>query len=204
MSAYFGFLKLCRPQPGETVVVSGAAGAVGSLVGQIGKIMGCTVIGIAGNDAKCDWLTKTLGFDYAINYKTDEVARKLKEFAPDGIDCYFDNVGGELSSIVIGAMCLFGRIAVCGSVSTYNADEEPLVRQFLGDFVAKQLSMEGFLTARFVDIWTEGVEQMRQWVLDGRIKYGETITVGFENMPQALIGMLRGDNTGKAIVKTSL
>lgn len=184
-------------------MVSGAAGAVGSIVGQIGKIKGCTVIGIAGTDAKCDWITKTLGFDFAINYKTDAVAQKLKEYAPDGVDCYFDNVGGELSSIVIGAMRQFGRIAVCGSVSSYNCADEPLVRQFLGDFVAKQLTMEGFLTARFADIWTEGVEQMRQWVLDGRIKYGETKTIGFEKMPQALIGMLRGDNTGKSIVQTN-
>lgn len=119
-TAYFGLLEICQPKAGEIVVVSGAAGAVGTIVGQIAKIKGCKVIGIAGSDDKCKWLTKEMGFDHAINYKTDNVSEVLKKYAPDGVDCYFDNVGGGLSSIVIHQMRDFGRISVCGSISSYN------------------------------------------------------------------------------------
>lgn len=119
-TAYFGFLEICKPKEGEVVVVSGAAGAVGSIVGQLAKIKGCKVIGIAGSDDKCAWLTEEMGFDHAINYKTEAVADVLKKYAPDGVDCYFDNVGGGLSSIVINSMREFGRISVCGSISSYN------------------------------------------------------------------------------------
>lgn len=120
-TAYFGFLDLCQPKEGEVVVVSGAAGAVGTIVGQIAKIKGCKVIGIAGSADKCEWITKDLGFDHAINYKTEDVRELLKKYAPDGVDCYFDNVGGRLSSIVIEQMRDFGRISVCGSISSYNS-----------------------------------------------------------------------------------
>lgn len=120
-TAYFGLLELCQPKEGEVVVVSGAAGAVGTIVGQIAKIKGCKVIGIAGSDDKCAWLTEELGFDHAINYKTEAVGELLKKYAPKGVDCYFDNVGGGLSSIVIGEMRDFGRISVCGSISSYNS-----------------------------------------------------------------------------------
>lgn len=131
-TAYFGFLEICKPKEGEIVVVSGAAGAVGSIVGQIAKIKGCKVIGIAGSDDKCAWLTKEMGFDHAINYKTEAVAEVLKKYAPDGIDCYFDNVGGGLSSIIINGMREFGRISVCGSISSYNLP----VNKFLPFFLA--------------------------------------------------------------------
>lgn len=120
-TSYFGLLEICQPKAGEVVVVSGAAGAVGTIVGQIAKIKGCKVIGIAGSDDKCAWLTKELGFDHAINYKTEAVGELLKKYAPDGVDCYFDNVGGGLSSIVIEKMRDFGRISVCGSISSYNS-----------------------------------------------------------------------------------
>lgn len=120
-TAYFGLLELCKPKEGETVVVTGAAGAVGSVVGQIAKIKGCKVIGFAGSQEKCDYLVKELGFDYAFNYKTDDIKESLKKAAPKGVDCYFDNVGGEISSTIIGHMNLYGRIAVCGSISAYNS-----------------------------------------------------------------------------------
>lgn len=202
-TAYFGFLEICKPKAGETVVVSGAAGAVGTIVGQIAKIKGCKVIGIAGTDEKCAWIKKDLGFDHAINYKTEAVAEVLKKCAPDGVDCYFDNVGGGISSIVISQMREFGRISVCGSISSYNLpiSEWPKVPILQPAFIFKQLKMEGFIVTRWWDRWFEGISQLKEWIDDDKIKYRETVTNGFENMPQALINMLQGQNFGKAIVK---
>lgn len=202
-TAYFGFLDICQPKRGEVVVVSGAAGAVGSLVGQIAKIIGCTVIGIAGSDGKCEWLTKEMGFDYAINYKTASIDEELKRVAPDGVDCYFDNVGGETSTIVLSRMRLFGRVSVCGSTSSYNLpmNEWPKMPIFQPLLIHKQLSMQGFLFTRFLTKWFDGIGQMKMWTEQGKLKYRETITNGFENMPQALIDMLDGKNYGKAVVK---
>jgi prostaglandin reductase 1 len=199
-TAYFGFLEICQPKEGETVVVSGAAGAVGSLVGQIAKIKGCKVVGIAGSDKKCRWLEKELGFDKAINYKTANVSNALKEAAPKGYDCYFDNVGGEISQAVIEQMKLFGRISVCGAISGYN-DQKIVVPAIQAFFIWKQLKMEGFIVHRWIDRWMEGVTQMLEWINSGKIKTEETVTEGFQNMPQAFIDMLNGNNTGKAIVK---
>lgn len=203
-TAYFGFLKICQPKPGETVVVSGAGGAVGSLVGQIAKLKGCKVIGIAGTNDKCNWLTKELGFDYAINYKTANMAEELKKSAPDGVDCYFDNVGGDISAMVINRMNQFGRISVCGAIATYNSTNNPVVPSLQPIFVFKQLKMEGFLVHQYIGEWFDGIKQMSEWVQAGKIKAKETETVGFENLPQALISMLRGENTGKAIVRSAL
>lgn len=202
-TAYFGFLEICKPKAGETVVVTGAAGAVGSLVGQIAKIKGCRVIGFAGSDEKCDWIKNELGFDIAINYKNGDMKKAIKEAAPDGVDCYFDNVGGQLSSIILKQMKLFGRVSVCGSISSYNlkVDDWPMVPHIQPDFINKQVKMEGFVVSRWADRWLEGLTQNYKWIAEGKIKYQETVTDGFENMPQALIGILRGENTGKAIVK---
>lgn len=202
-TAYFGFLEICKPKEGDVVVVSGAAGAVGNLVGQIAKVKGCKVIGIAGSDDKCAWLTKEIGFDHAINYKTESVGDVLKGYAPDGVDCYFDNVGGGISSIVISQMREFGRISVCGSISSYNLPiaEWPKVPILQPSFVFNQLKMEGFLVTRWWNKWFDGIDQLKQWTDEGKLKYRETVTDGFENMPQALIDMLQGQNTGKAVVK---
>lgn len=198
-SAYFGFLEVCRPKSGETVVVSGAAGAVGNIVGQIGKIKGCKVIGLAGSDDKCRWLEE-IGFDHAINYKTADIAKELLQAAPEGIDCYFDNVGGEISAIVKKQMRHFGRIACCGTISMYNGS--PIqVEDPQRDFVWKQLVQEGFSVHRWTDRWFEGIKQNLAWIHEGKLKYRETITEGFENMPQAFIDMMKGGNIGKAIVK---
>lgn len=203
ITAYFGFIDICKPKPNEVVVVSGAAGAVGHLVGQIAKNIGCKVIGIAGSDEKCAWLTNEIGFDHAINYKTESIDQVLKMFAPDGVDCYFDNVGGEISSSVIYQMREFGRISVCGSISAYNtpmADwpREPILQPI---FVFKELKMEGFLCTRYWSKWFDGIEQLKEWTDEGKLKYRETITNGFENMPKALIDMFHGQNFGKSVVK---
>lgn len=202
-TAYFGLLDICKPQTGEVVVVTGAAGAVGSLVGQIAKIKQCKVIGLAGSDDKCNWLLNDLGFDVAINYKTANVADELRKAAPDGVDCYFDNVGGELSSLIMKQMRDFGRISICGSISSYNLStaELPRVPILQPLFVTRQLAMEGFIVTRFKSRYQEGTSQLLKWIEAGQLKYEETVTDGFENMPNALIDMLRGNNTGKAVVK---
>merc|ERR1719244_29377 len=195
-TAFFGLTEICRPVKGETVVVSGAAGAVGSLVGQIAKIKGCTVIGFAGTDDKCDWL-RELGFDYAFNYKTAGVAESLAEAAPNGVDCYFDNVGGEMSVAVIEAMNIRGRVAVCGAISHYNeAGGYSKVTDILPLTIGKQIRVEGFTAHRWSGKrWGEGVQAMAGWVLKGDIKPRETVVEGFESMPQALMGLFTGANT---------
>ncbi|XP_059607982.1 prostaglandin reductase 1-like [Phlebotomus argentipes] len=205
-TAYFGLLELCKPQAGETVVVSGAAGAVGSLVGQIAKIKGCRVVGIAGGPEKCAWLTKDLGFDSAIDYKAQDVRGALKEAAPKGVDCYFDNVGGEISSAVIRQMNQFGRISVCGSISSYNDDPKswPKVPHVQPELVFKQLKMEGFIVTRWLHRWMEGISAMKQWMKEGKVKSHETFTEGFENLPRAFIDMMAGKNVGKAVVKAKM
>jgi len=202
-TAYFGLLEMCRPKAGEVVVVTGAGGAVGSLVGQLAKLKGCQVIGFTGTDAKCNWLKNELRFDRAINYKSANVKGELRAAAPDGIDCYFDNVGGELSSVIMNQMRQYGRIAVCGAISSYNTPfaQWPKLPILQPLFVTKELKMEGFIVTRYNDRWMEGITKLAQWVAQGKIKYEETITNGFENTPQALIDLLRGKNTGKAVVK---
>ncbi|KAJ8722176.1 hypothetical protein PYW08_004578 [Mythimna loreyi] len=202
-TAYFGFKDICQPKARETVVVSGAAGAVGSHVGQIAKILGCRVIGFAGTDEKCEWLVKELGFDYAANYKTTDLSKFLKESAPNGVDCYFDNVGGEISSTVMAQMNQYGRIAVCGAISSYNeTDPEKRKATIIQPFVVgKQLKIEGFQVNRFADRTIEGINQNLKWVKEGKLKYNEHITEGFESAVEAFIGLFRGDNIGKSLVK---
>lgn len=204
MTAYFGLLDICKPQPGETVVVSGAAGAVGSLVGQIAKINRCRTVGIAGSDGKVDWLVNELGFDAAFNYKTAEnYVGALKEFCPNGIDCYFDNVGGAITDAVFPVLNPKARISVCGQISQYNAlKPEPGLR-ILIYLLTKQARAEGFLVYQFADRYPEAVAQMAKWIKEGKLKYREQIVEGFENTPGAFIGLLKGDNTGKMLVKVA-
>jgi leukotriene B4 12-hydroxydehydrogenase/15-oxo-prostaglandin 13-reductase len=202
MTAYFGFLDLCQPKAGETVVVSGAAGAVGSLVGQIAKIQGCRAVGIAGRDDKIRYIVDDLGFDAAFNYKTTpDYAAKLKELCPNGIDCYFDNVGGAISDAVFTLLNPFGRVSVCGQISQYNhAKPEPGPR-LPGQILVRQLKVEGFIVTRFQDRWPQGIAQMARWIQEGKIRYHEDIVQGFEKTPRAFIDMLEGKNTGKMLVK---
>jgi leukotriene B4 12-hydroxydehydrogenase/15-oxo-prostaglandin 13-reductase len=202
MTAYFGFLDLCQPKAGETVVVSGAAGAVGSIVGQIAKIQGCRVIGIAGGDDKVDYVVGELGFDAAFNYKTNpDYYGKLKELAPQGIDCYFDNVGGAISDAVFPQLNTFARVSVCGQISQYNLQKPEPGPRLLGYILVKQVRVEGFIVTRFAPRFGEGFAQMAQWLKEGKLKYREETMEGFENMPKAFIAMLHGANTGKMVVK---
>ncbi|XP_060546396.1 prostaglandin reductase 1 [Pantherophis guttatus] len=201
LTAYFGLLELCRPKPGDTVLVNSAAGAVGNVVGQIAKIKGCKVVGTAGSDKKLDYL-KELGFDEVFNYKSvKSLEQALRDASPDGYDCYFDNVGGEFSSIVLEQMNTFGRIAVCGAISLYNDTQlkkGPFVQV---PMITKQLYMEGFLVTRWDNRRDEGINAILKWIQEGKIKFREDITKGFENMPAAFMGMLKGDNFGKAVVE---
>ena len=201
MTAYFGFLDICKPKAGETVLVSGAAGAVGSLVGQIAKIKGCRAVGVAGTDDKVAWIVNELGFDAAFNYKTTEnYVAKLKELCPSGIDCYFDSVGGAVTDAVLPLLNVRARISICGQISQYNATKPELGVRPYSYLLTKQARAEGFIISQFMDRFAEGIPQMAQWIKEGRIKYRETIVEGFENMPRALIGVLQGDNTGKMVV----
>ncbi|XP_046959796.1 prostaglandin reductase 1-like [Vanessa cardui] len=203
LSAYFAFLEVCQPKAGETVVVTGAAGAVGSVVGQIAKIKGCKVIGFAGSDDKVEWLEKELGFDKAFNYKTADVQKELKAAAPNGVDSYFDNVGGEISSIIIGQMNKRGRVVVCGSISSYNEDQTKLPKATIlqPSILGNELRIEGFLIPSYIDRWPEGIEQLITWIKNGQLKPTEHVTVGFDKIFDAFVGMLAGENIGKAVVK---
>ena len=202
LAAYFGLLDICHPQPGETVVVSGAAGAVGSLVGQIAKIKRCRVIGITGSDEKVSYLTKEMGFDAAFNYKTtSDYEAKLREIAPNGIDIYFDNVGGRITDAAILRLNQRGRVAVCGQISQYNSDTPDVGPRWLGQLIGKQAKVEGFLVRQFTDRFEDGYRQLGTWLRDGKIHYRESIVEGIENAPKAFIGMLEGRNLGKQLVK---
>ncbi|MDQ6760182.1 MAG: NADP-dependent oxidoreductase [Acidobacteriota bacterium] len=201
MTAYFGFLDLCNPKQGETVLVSGAAGAVGSVVGQIAKIKECRTVGIAGGDDKIAYL-KDLGFDAAFNYKrTEDYTAKLKELCPKGIDCYFDNVGGSISDAVFPLLNNFARVSICGQISQYNLEKPEPGPRLLSYILVKQARVEGFIVTRFASRFREGFEQMAKWLSEGKLKYHEQIVEGFENTPKAFIGMLQGENTGKMLVK---
>jgi leukotriene B4 12-hydroxydehydrogenase/15-oxo-prostaglandin 13-reductase len=202
MTAYFGFLDICKPKPGETVLVSGAAGAVGSLVGQIAKIKGCRAVGIAGTDDKVDWMVKELGFDAAFNYKsTSDYGAKLKELCPNGIDCYFDNVGGAITDAVFPQMNVYGRMSICGQISQYNLEKPEPGPRILSFVLVKQIKVEGFIVFRFQEKYPEGITQMAAWLREGKLKHREEVVDGFQNTVKAFIGMLKGDNTGKMLVK---
>jgi NADPH-dependent curcumin reductase CurA len=202
MTAYFGLLEICHPRAGETVVVSSSGGAVGAIVGQIAKIEGCRVIGIAGSDEKTKWLTGELGFDAAINYKTSpNLAAELAELCPRGIDVYFDNVGGVTTDAVLALINRKARISLCGQISQYNAPAPEMGPRLLGVLIEKQARMEGFLVFQFGQKMKSAQTRMAQWLKSGKLKYRETITKGIENAPKAFIGMLRGENIGKQLVQ---
>lgn len=203
LTAYFGLLEIGRPQTGETVVVSGAAGAVGSLVGQIAKIKGCRAVGIAGADEKIAYLTGGLGFDGAFNYKTtSDYYEKLRELCPNGVDVYFDNVGGEITDAVFRLINTKARVSICGQISQYNLEKPEMgPRLILTMLLVKQARAEGFLVFQFLDRYQEGLSQMAQWIKEGKLKYKEDIEEGIENTPRAFMAMLKGRNIGKQLVK---
>ncbi|XP_006027767.1 prostaglandin reductase 1 [Alligator sinensis] len=201
LTAYFGLFEICRIKPGDILLVNSAAGAVGTVVGQLAKIGGCKVVGCAGSDKKVAYL-KQIGFDEAFNYKTvGSLEEALRKASPSGYDCYFDNVGGEFSDIALRQMKKYGRIAVCGAISLYN-DKEPQKGPYVQvPMIYQELCMEGFIVSRWNNRREEGLKALLKWVVEGKIKYHEDITEGFENMPAAFMGMLKGDNFGKAILK---
>jgi NADPH-dependent curcumin reductase CurA len=202
MTAYFGLNEVAQVRPGETVVISAAAGAVGHLAGQIARLLGSRVVGIAGSAAKCDWLTGELGFAAAIDYKSGALEADLKQACPDGIDVYFDNVGGEMLEAVLAQMNLHGRIACCGAVGSYDRGQPaPGVRGVPFQLVVKRLSMRGFIVSDFFGQAAQARACLQGWVEDGSLKVAEDIVEGFENLPAALVGLLKGDNRGKRMVK---
>ncbi len=201
MTAYFGVTELCAPKAGETVLVSAAAGAVGSAAGQIAKILGCRVVGTAGTAGKIEYV-KSLGFDAVLNYHTDRpYAETLARMCPHGIDCYFENVGGELADAVFPLMNTWGRVAVCGQISQYNDRSRDIGPRPLTEILVKQLRVEGFIVSRWARRFPEGRRQMALWLKEGRLQYRETIYEGLENAPRAFIGLFHGENMGKALVR---
>jgi NADPH:quinone reductase len=202
LTAYFGLLEICRPQPGETVLISGAAGAVGSVAGQIARIKRCRAVGTAGSDDKVRFLTDELGFAGAFNYKqyTDYDAM-LRELCPNGIDVYFDNVGGAITDAAIQRLNNRARVAVCGQSSQIDSDTPAMGPRWLGQLIAKQAKVEGFLVRQFANRFDEAYRQLAAWLHDGKIRYREDVVTGLENAPRAFIGMLQGRNIGKQLVK---
>ncbi len=202
MTAYFGLLEVGRPKPGETVVVSAASGAVGQVVGQIAKIMGCRTVGIAGGPAKCAFAKDALGFDACVDYKAEkDLDAALRMTCPDGVDVYFDNVGGVVSDAVLRSLNFFARVALCGSISQYNASAPEMGPRLLGSFVGKRVSMRGFIVSDFADRYGPARRQVVEWIRAGRIQYREDLVEGIEKAPRAFIGLLRGENFGKLLVK---
>ncbi|WP_462411744.1 NADP-dependent oxidoreductase [Neobacillus sp. Marseille-QA0830] len=202
LTAYLGLTLIGQPKEGETVVVSGASGAVGMIVGQIAKLKGCRVVGIAGADDKCRYLTDELGFDAAINYKTAEKLRKaLKEACPDGVDVYFDNVGGKVSDAVMSLINFQSRTIICGQISQYNLEMPELGPRVAGQLLTTSSLMKGFIVSDYAEHNKEGLLQLSQWLKEGKIKYRENIVEGFENTVDAFLGLFRGDNIGKQLVK---
>jgi NADPH-dependent curcumin reductase CurA len=202
LTAYFGLLHVGKPREGETVVVSAAAGSVGSIVGQIAKIKGCHVVGIAGGKDKCHWLTSELGFDAAVDYKDGATFKALRAAAPKGIDVYFDNVGGDILEACIAQMNNRGRIACCGAISQY--DGVPSAhgpRGVPGLIVVKRLIMQGFIVMDYMDQSQQALAELQSWVASGKLKVQEDVISGLENTPAALIGLLAGENRGKRMVR---
>ena len=203
LTAYFGLLDVGRPKAGETLVVSGAAGAVGSIVGQIGKIVGCRVVGIAGSDAKCAWLTDELGLDAAINYKSENVGRRLHKLCPDGIDVIFENVGGEILDAELRWINNVARVVICGLISGYNSTE-PVPGPYLFPMVLiRRARVEGFIVMDYLDRAAEAVQQMGEWHAEGKLQYRVDVYDGLETAPRNINRLFDGSHDGKLIIKVS-
>jgi NADPH-dependent curcumin reductase CurA len=202
LTAYFGLLDIGKPKEGETVVVSGAAGAVGMTVCQIAKIKGCRVVGIAGSDEKNQYLRDELGVDAVINYKTaEDMVAAFKEACPNGVDVYFDNVGGAVSDAVLPVLNDRARIVICGQISIYNLDKIDVGLRPQTSLLVHSALMQGFIINQYAPRFAEGVGRLAQWLTSGQLKHIETIVEGFENTPQAFIGLFSGENLGKQVVK---
>lgn len=201
LTAYFGLLRVGKPEPGDTLLVSGAAGAVGSVTGQLGKIMGCRTIGIAGGQAKCDWLVDEVGYDAAIDYKNDSVKARLKELAPQGINVFFDNVGGVALNDALGRIARHARVVICGGISRYEQETLPPGPTNYFNIVFRQATMEGFLLSGYEREHQQAIERLTDWIRGGQIKYKEDVQEGFENIPSTLLRLFSGKNFGKQLLR---
>ena len=202
LTAYLGLTQIGKPVAGETIVISGAAGAVGSVVGQIAKILGLHVIGIAGTDEKVTMLKDKFGFDAGINYNTSkDINADIKKLAPNGVDIYFDNVGGPISDAVLFNINRFARIIICGAISVYNETEIPTSLSVQPFLVKNSALMQGFIVSNYADKFPEAMQHLSGWLSEGKLTYSETIVNGFENIPNAFIDLFEGKNKGKMIVK---
>lgn len=203
MTAYFGLLDVGNPQPGETVVVSGAAGAVGTVTGQIAKIKGCRVIGIAGGKEKCDFVVDELGFDAAIDYKSEDIRAALKEYCPKGINVYFDNVGGEILDLVLTRLARGARIVICGAISQYNSEGGMQGPSNYMSLLVNRARMEGFVVFDYADRYMDAAMEMAGWMAEGKLKTREDIVEGFETFPETLLKLFKGENIGKLVLKVT-
>lgn len=202
LTAYFGLMDIGKPKQGESLVVSGAAGAVGSIVGQIGKILGLHVVGIAGTDEKIEMLKEKFGFDAGINYKTTEnMKNAIAAACPDGVDIYFDNVGGEISDAVLFSINKHARIIVCGAISVYNETSPPTGLSVQPFLVKNTALMQGFLISDYAPQFLQAIQVLAGWLQEGKLRHEETIVEGFENIPQAFLDLFSGKNKGKMVVK---
>ena len=201
LTAYFGLLEVGKPRAGETVLVSAAAGAVGSVVGQIARMQGCRVVGMAGTDDKCAWLTEELGFDAAINYRDcGDYSAAIAAACPDGVDVYFDNVGGDILDAALANMNKHGRVAVCGWISTYNAAELPPLKN-LWQLVAESVTMQGFVVLDYLERFPEGIAQLAEWVMTGQLQFREEIVDGLDEVLPTFLRLFDGSNQGKLVIR---
>jgi NADPH-dependent curcumin reductase CurA len=201
LTAYFGLLDLGQPKPGETVVVSGAAGATGSIAGQIARLKGCKVIGIAGGPDKCAWLTKEAHFDAAIDYKRENVGARLAQLAPQGVDVFFDNVGGDILDAVLAQIRMKARVVLCGGISAYNEVEPPPGPRNLMNLVIQRARMEGFIVIDYAARFGAAREELKRWVDAGELVHQEDIVTGIERAPEALLRLFTGKNLGKQLIQ---
>ena len=199
VTAWYGLMDICQPKPGETVVVTAASGAVGSVVGQLAKLKGCRAVGIAGGAEKCRYVVDELDFDACVDYKAGNLWKDIKAATPNGIDCLFENVGGEIFDVLLGRMNAFSRIALCGLIAQYNSEPYPMKN--IGSVLMNRIRMQGFIVSEHMERWPVALAELGQGVATGKIKYRETVAQGLENAPQAFIGLLKGANLGKQLVK---
>ncbi len=205
LTAYFGIMDIGRPKPGETVVISGAAGAVGIVAGQIAKLQGAAVVGIAGGEEKCTLLTDQFGFDSTVDYKKSKSLRKdIAAACPNGVDVYFDNVGGEITDAVVANLNNHSRFVLCGQISQYNNTRISTGPAILPVFLTRSVRLQGFIVGNYSDQFDDAMKQLTEWVSDGKLKYTETIINGFDKLPEAFISLFSGKNQGKMLVKAEL